>query len=320
MLALYHHFITIVDRGGFTAAAEALEVTQPTLTRSLQTLEFRLGVRLLERNGGTFAPTAEGLLVLRRARFLLAENRSLLEDLRQMSLGRCPVTCVNGPPMTAIRLIPNLLRRMARSHPEFPVSVRGDVGADYDWKLKAILSGELDVALTLYDPMIQRESLQQELLFEPVVRIVVGRSHPAANDPAISLERLRTLPWIVSPSGSGSRTILENGFAQQGLESPRRLIEISDWGIAFELLESGVFIMAIPFHPACFDDELARFRVLPIQFTVRSPAVSMVTRPMSAGRPGTRAVVEMVRRIVGESGDAAVSESCSPSLSKGGWH
>jgi DNA-binding transcriptional LysR family regulator len=320
MLALYRHFITVVDRGGFTAAAQELGVTQPTLTRSLQTLEFRLGVRLLERSGGTIAPTAEGLLILRRARFLLAENRSLLEDLRQMSLGRCPVTCVNGPPMTAMWLIPNLLRRMAQAHPEFPVSVRGDVGADYDWKLKAILSGELDVALTLYDPMIQRENLRQELLFEPEVRIVVGRSHPVANDPDISLERLRTLPWIVPPSGSGSRTILENGFAQQGLDSPRHSIEISDWGIAFDMLEAGMFVMAIPFHPACFDDELSRFRVLPVQFTVRSPAVSMVTRPMSAGRPGTRAVVEMVRRIVRGSGDEAVSGTCGPSLSKEGWH
>jgi len=312
MLALYRYFVAIVDHGGFTAASVALGVTQPTLTRSLQTLEFRLGVQLLDRSGGATLPTAQGMLLLRRARLLLAENRSVIEDLQQLSAGRLPMTYINGSPMTGLSLIPNILRRMAHAHPEFPVSVRGDIGADYSWKLDAILSGELDVALTLYDPLIQRENLRQELLFEPEVRIVVGRTHPAADDSEVTLEQLRELAWILPPAGSGSRAVVESEFAQHGLELPRRGVEISDWGVAFDLVESGDFVMAIPFHPSCFNNQLARLRILPVHFTVRSLAIGMVSRPLSAGRPGTRAVMAMIRRTVAESSGTQVSEAGSP--------
>ena len=173
MLTQYRYFVSIVEKGGFTAASEALGVTQPTLTRSLQALEFRLGTKLLERHGGSVTPTAEGSLLLKRARVLLAENRSLLDDLKQLSLTQRTITYVNGSPVTAFSLIPSVLKRMAQSHPQCPVSVRGDNGANFDWKLEALLSGELDLALTLYNPLLRREEIKQELLFEPDVRIVV---------------------------------------------------------------------------------------------------------------------------------------------------
>jgi DNA-binding transcriptional LysR family regulator len=301
MLTQYRYFVAIVDKGGFTAASEALGVTQPTLTRSLQSLEYQLGVRLLERGAGAMTPTPEGLLLLNRARVLLAENRSLLEDLKQISGAQRPITYVNGSPMTAVSLLPNILKTMARSHPQYRVSVRGDNGANYAWKLKALTAGELDVALTLYDPSITRENLQQELLFEPEVRIVVGRSHPAAKDGDINLERLRTLRWILPPSGSSPRAVIENEFTQHGLDPPRDCIEISDWRIALDLVESGDFAIAIPFHPACFSEQFAQFQVLPIRFTVRPLAVSVVTRPLSAQRPGTKTFIEVARRIVAES-------------------
>jgi DNA-binding transcriptional LysR family regulator len=301
MLTQYRYFVAIVDQGGFTAASEALGVTQPTLTRSLQSLEYQIGVRLLDRGGGTMTPTPEGLLLLNRARILLAENRSLLEDLKQLSGAQRPVTYVNGSPMTAVSLLPNILKGMARSHPQYRISVRGDNGANYSWKLKALISGELDVALTLYDPSITRENLQQELLFEPEVRVVVGHSHPAARDGDINLERLGGLRWILPPSGSSPRAVIENEFTQHGLDPPRDCIEISDWRIALDLVESGDFAIAIPFHPACFSEQSTRFQVLPIRFTVRPLAVSIVTRPLSAQRPATKAFIAMARRIVAES-------------------
>jgi DNA-binding transcriptional LysR family regulator len=311
MLTQYRYFVAIVDHGSFTAASQALGVTQPTLTRSLQSLEYQLGVQLLERSSSPIKATREGLLLLNRVRVLLAENQSLLTDLKQLSCAQRPVTYVNGSPMTAVSLLPNILKSMARSYPQYRVSVRGDNGANYAWKLKALLSGELDVAITLYDPSITRENLQQELLFEPELRVVVGHSHPAAHDPDISLARLHTARWILPPSDSSPRAVVENEFTQHGLDAPPDSIEISDWRIAFDLVESGDFVIAIPYHTACFSEQAARFHVLPIRFTVRPLAISIVTRPLSAQRPATRAFIEIARRIVAESDGARASDGGS---------
>ena len=177
-------------------------------------------------------------------------------------------------------------------------------------------------------PEITRENLQQELLFEPEVRVVVGHSHPAVKDCDINLERLRTARWILPPSASSPRAVIENEFTQHGLDPPRDCIEISDWRIALDLVESGDFAIAIPFHPACFSEQSARFQVLPIRFTVRPLAVSVVTRPLSAQRPATKAFIEMARRIVAESeatrGPYGVGfcdkRSTTPQVSSGDCH
>jgi DNA-binding transcriptional LysR family regulator len=301
MLTQYRYFVAIVERGGFTATSEALGVTQPTLTRSLQALEFRLGAKLLERHGGSVKPTAAGSLLLKRARVLLAENRSLLDDLKQLSLTQRTITYVNGSPVTAFSLIPNVLKRMAQSHPQFPVSVRGDNGANFGWKLEALLSGELDLALTLYDPLLRPEEIKQELLFEPDVRIVVGQDHPAAKDPQITLERLLSRRWILPPAGSSARAVVENEFTQHGLPPPRDCIEISDWRIAFDLIESCEFVAPFPYHPACFSNQLARFHVLPVNFTLHPLAIAIATRAWPEQRPGIRAFIETAKQLVAES-------------------
>ena len=66
-------FVAVVDAGGFTAAATALGVTQPAVSRRIAALEARLGVRLLTRSTRRLRPTAAGSSFYARARRALAE-------------------------------------------------------------------------------------------------------------------------------------------------------------------------------------------------------------------------------------------------------
>jgi DNA-binding transcriptional LysR family regulator len=61
-------FVAVVDAGGFTAAAIALGVTQPAVSRRIAALEARLGVRLLMRSTRRLRPTAAGSSFYARAR------------------------------------------------------------------------------------------------------------------------------------------------------------------------------------------------------------------------------------------------------------
>ncbi len=66
-------FVAVVDAGGFTAAAHALGVTQPAVSRRIAALEARLGVRLLTRSTRRLRPTDVGAEFYERARRALAE-------------------------------------------------------------------------------------------------------------------------------------------------------------------------------------------------------------------------------------------------------
>lgn len=72
-LSAMRAFVTIVDAGSLTAAAEALDRAPPTMVRTLATLEAELGVRLLARTTRQMALTEEGRVYLDRCRRILAD-------------------------------------------------------------------------------------------------------------------------------------------------------------------------------------------------------------------------------------------------------
>jgi DNA-binding transcriptional LysR family regulator len=72
-LAAMRAFVEIVDCGSLTAAAEALDRSQPTMVRTLAALESHLGVRLLLRTTRRMSLTPEGRDYLKRCRRILAD-------------------------------------------------------------------------------------------------------------------------------------------------------------------------------------------------------------------------------------------------------
>ena len=72
--------VAIVDTGSFTDAAGDLGISQAAVSRTLQSLEQVLGIRLLHRTSRTITPTTAGVQVLARARQLLAEADNLVRE------------------------------------------------------------------------------------------------------------------------------------------------------------------------------------------------------------------------------------------------
>jgi len=67
----------VVDNGGFAAAAEALDKSQSAVSYGIQRLQEAMGIALLTQQGRRAVLTAEGEILLRRARHLLEESDSL---------------------------------------------------------------------------------------------------------------------------------------------------------------------------------------------------------------------------------------------------
>jgi DNA-binding transcriptional LysR family regulator len=88
-------FVQIVDAGSLTAAADALDVSQPSMVRLLAALESAVGVRLLNRTTRRMALTDEGREYYERCRLVLAavdEAESSLTARRTEPRGRLRIT------------------------------------------------------------------------------------------------------------------------------------------------------------------------------------------------------------------------------------
>jgi DNA-binding transcriptional LysR family regulator len=307
-LTALRYFIEVVDQRGFTAAANALHVAQPTLTRSMQNLEFKLNCQLLVRNAGSFELTPAGELLVRRGRMLLAEHRSMLSDM-SVALGhRKEQVAVNGSLITSLHLLPQTIVRLATERPNLRVALIGSNDANYAWKRSAVLSGELDAALSIYDPDNAVAGLVQELLVEPVLRPMVRVGHPALNIDEFS--GLLKYPWITLPGRA--QTTIETEFRIRGLASPRDTVAVSEWRIALDLLSVTDHIAVVPFHSALLSDRMERFATLPFTFKVRPLAISLLYRPLGAHREATRAFVDTIKRIIAEAVQAPGTEEMAP--------
>ena len=116
-------FVQIAEMGSFIKAANRLELPRATVSAAIQQLEAAMGTRLLHRTTRTVHPTADGLLLIERARELLAHA----DELDGLFRARLDVTgrlTVDVPSRIARRLIAPMLPGLLRRHPKLQLALR----------------------------------------------------------------------------------------------------------------------------------------------------------------------------------------------------
>src|SRR4051794_28969743 len=111
------YVVAVVDEGGFTRAAEAMHVAQPSLSQAVRTLEAELGVELFHRSARAVRLTAAGQALLGPARQALrdaASARAAVAAVVGLEAGHLDLTCL---PTLAVHPLTELVGRFRRAHP-----------------------------------------------------------------------------------------------------------------------------------------------------------------------------------------------------------
>ena len=144
--ALVKSFLAVLDAGSLTAAARRTGAQQPTLSRHVAELEAQLGAPLFERTGRGVTPTAAALAIAAAARQMeegaLAVGRGLARS-RSATRGSVRITTSL---VAATWLLPRVLVRLQRRHPEIEVEL---VGSN---ELTNLLRREADIAVRMVRP------------------------------------------------------------------------------------------------------------------------------------------------------------------------
>lgn len=270
---------TIADEGSIVAAAAALHVTQPVVTRGLRELEELVGAELFERGPRGVVATVYGESFVEHARAVLAQLRRAgdqIQLLRQADLGTVTVgTHLAG----ANLLLPRAIAALKGEHPALTVVVREGTP---DVLQTAILSGECDLVVGRLSARVPR-GLAQELLYREPVRLVARVGHPVHRMRSPSLERLMSYPWILPVEQTALRAELENVLARAGLELPENRIECTSMPTLRELLVSTDCVAAVPMSIAVNDERL-ELVATPLSSIRQAVGVSWAAdRPSSAG-------------------------------------
>ena len=190
------HLIALAEHQSFRKAADAVFLTQPALSRSIQGLEEELGVKLIDRIGRQNTLTAFGIQVVRSARRVLLETRELergLEMLRSGAMGAVSIGYGAGP---AAILEIEFFRFMATHHPGVKVSsARGAT----ELLIGSLRSEQLDIAV------VDRRALGDggDLQIEPIAPVRGGflcrADHPILKSTPVDLNALQKYPNASTP-------------------------------------------------------------------------------------------------------------------------
>jgi DNA-binding transcriptional LysR family regulator len=206
------YLLEVVRRGGFTRAAESLQIAQSALSVTVRKLEQELGVKLIDRMKRGAVATSEGRSFMKRA----AEVERLVHDLelemRELrGLARGEVS-VGIPAMLAAHAFPPLIAAFRESHPGLRLSVHADGAQSIQ---RRIATGELDLGI------VARQGIAESLVFRPLLRdevvVCVARDHPLAVRRSVRVEDLADVPLLLFREGFFQRALLEDAFAARGL-------------------------------------------------------------------------------------------------------
>lgn len=171
------HVVTLAHERHFGRAADRLGLTQPALTRSIQSIEAELGLRLFDRGRDGVHPTRAGEALLADAVPLLRQmdvlerNMALLSD---RAIGE--VRCGFGP-MAAALVLADMLSHVARDHAALRVRTwLGEVGELQD----LLREGELDFAVLAHVLVEDRPDLSFRRIGQIRLGALVRRGHPLA--------------------------------------------------------------------------------------------------------------------------------------------
>src|ERR1700742_608096 len=170
--------VEVARRGSFSAAADALSFTQPSISRQIAALEAEVGAQLLERDARRVRLTQAGEVLVGHAEAVLLRLDSAqaqLDALAGLEGGRLRLSAFAS---ANAWLVPEALARFADRHPKVDISVaRGLPHHEFE-QLRA---GEVDLALvTSWDIHEPAEGIETVSLLEDELHLAMPRSHPLA--------------------------------------------------------------------------------------------------------------------------------------------
>jgi DNA-binding transcriptional LysR family regulator len=206
-------FAKVAEMGSFSRAAEALHLTQPTVSEHIRALEDELGVRLLDRLGRGTATTRAGQLLLSYATRILAlsrEARQALEGYQGRMRGEL---VVGGSTIPGEYLLPAVIGRFREKFPE--VSTRLVIGgsqAVVDW----VADGRVELGVV--GARLPQRGLEFHDLSPDEEVVVVPAGHPWQGRAQVTLEDLAREPLIIRERGSGTRAAFESALERAGVD------------------------------------------------------------------------------------------------------
>lgn len=301
------HVVAVAEKGGIRAAARALEVSQPAITRSIGEAERTLGAPLFERSARGVALTGLGRRFLVRATTILAELDRAQEEASQLlgeGVGHVNVTLSTVPHLA---LLPIVLEPFRTRFPNVTLTMREGLFARVHQEVE---DGTVDFYVGPLSESALSPSLTAELLFENRRVVLCRKGHPLRD--ATSLKQLATAQWVSTTVTENIDAELGPAFRAHGLALPSiKLHALSSLTMTLAVAHSDLLVV-VPQQWLQFPTTHAYMEQIRVREKLPAPAIYAVRRRRLPLTPAAQYLYDLLARHGRESSGPASEAAKKP--------
>ncbi len=233
------YFLAVAEAQNFTRAAEAVHVSQPSLSVQIAALEEELGAPLFDRLGRRVALTQAGQILHEHAQRVVREleqGTQAIQELKEAGGGRLLVGALST---VNSYLIPPLVSRFRQRFPRVHLQIQARPSADI---VADLLANKLDLGLCLLP--VDQERLTTSRLFDETLCLVApaGFRHPVAR---MRMKELADLPLVLMPADYCLRKMIEAECADAGVR-PQVSVEMTSPEGILDAVKQGAGLTVLP--------------------------------------------------------------------------
>jgi DNA-binding transcriptional LysR family regulator len=226
-------FRSVCDHLSFRRAAEELHMSQPAVTQQIHALEGELSVQLLDRTGGRVVLTPAGRILKKRAIEVAGIIALAQEELAALNGEHSGFLRAGASTSIAQYVLPPMLGCFQRENPRVQLQIRsGNTEEVVEWLIKG------EIAIGLIEGPAMNKDVRLEPFLEDELMLLYPVNHPWKDRESLTIQDLKTAPFLMREQGSGTRRVLEAALEKAGLKT-------NDLEVVMELDSSEAIISSV---------------------------------------------------------------------------
>lgn len=237
------YFVAVAEARHFTRAAEAVHVSQPSLSQQIRALEKELGAELFSRARGNITLTDAGETLLPPARRILADAESARREVQELVQLRRGRIRLGATPSICTGLLPDVLRAYHDRHPGIELLL--EEGGSHDL-VRQLARGALDIALVVLPlPAASPVLTTVELLHEDLVVVSAPDGPAPGRDGSVRIADLQGRPLVMFRHGYDLRELTVAACRAEGFE-PSFTVEGGEMDAVLGFVRAGLGMAVVP--------------------------------------------------------------------------
>lgn len=251
------YFIQVAQHRSFTKAAQALHITQPSISKMIKILEEELDVILFYRSAKQIELTDAGQALLYQSQQIVNSFQNLTTDLADVINSKKGALTIGLPPMVGARFFPQIISDFTKLHPQISLTLL-EVGSE---KVHAgIDEGNLDIGVVMLP--IDESIFGMFPIIDQPMKLVVHPDHPLALQSIVELSNLKNENFILFRDTFTLHDRIINRCIESGF-NPNIVFQSSHWDFIVEMVAINFGVALLP-EIICRDLDPARIKIISI--------------------------------------------------------